>query len=486
MYQVSDRIRVRFAPSPTGDLHVGGARTALMNWLFAKHEGGSFVLRIEDTDTSRSTEESEAAVVHDLRWLGLVWDEGPDVGGPFGPYRQSERTAVYREHAERLLEKGSAFRCYCTDDELEEKRRDALEKGRHPHYDGTCRHLSERERRSREAAGREPTIRLFGPDDDVTFTDLVRGTVEFKAPMLGDFIILRSDGRPTYNFAVVVDDALMEISHVIRADDHLSNTMRQLLVADALGVAPPRYAHVPLVVGHDRSKLSKREGATSVAEFREAGYLPEALVNYLALLGWSSPKAQELLSREELVEQFTLDRISSSAAAFDGDKLDWVNAHHIREEPLERVVELAKPFLEAADLPTDDPRLPAIVDLVRESATTLPDIAEEAACFFDGTYSVEPEARETLSGEGVGELLGALREELGEGEDPEGEAFKSALRDVGKRVGRKGAALYMPVRAALTGRTHGPSLVAVAGLLGPSRLAGRLERAAREAGRDSE
>jgi len=482
---VSSAVRVRFAPSPTGHLHVGGARTALMNWLFAKHGGGTFVLRIEDTDTARSTAESEAAVLEDLRWLGLLWDEGPGVGGPVGPYRQSERTAVYREHAERLVEEGKAFRCYCTDEELEEKRRKALDEGRHPHYDGTCRHLTEEERRAREAAGREPTIRLFGPTEDIRVEDIVRGEVVFKAPMLGDFVILRSDGRPTYNFAVVVDDALMEITHVIRADDHLSNTMRQLLVAEALHVEPPAFAHVPLVVGHDRSKLSKREGATSVAEFREAGYLPEALVNYLALLGWSSPDAKELLSRDDLVERFSLERISASAAAFDEDKLDWVNGHHIREEPLERIVELARPFIRDAGLRTDDDRLPAIVDLVRESATTLPDIADEAACFFDGAYTVEDEARETLAAEGAAELLAALRDALGEGGDSDGAGFKATLKKVGARLGLKGAALYMPVRAALTGRTHGPSLVAVAALLGPDRIRRRLDRAASDAGGSS-
>ncbi|MBD3366997.1 MAG: glutamate--tRNA ligase [Candidatus Eisenbacteria bacterium] len=482
---MSSSVRVRFAPSPTGHLHVGGARTALMNWLFAKHEGGSFVLRIEDTDIARSTAESESAVLEDLRWLGLLWDEGPDVGGSRGPYRQSERTDIYRERAERLVEEGKAFRCYCTDDELEEKRQEALEEGRHPHYDGTCRHLSEEERRAREAAGREPTIRLFGPEHDIRFEDVVRGEVVFRAPMLGDFIILRSDGRPTYNFAVVVDDQAMDITHVIRADDHLSNTMRQLLVAEALDAEPPRFAHVPLVVGRDRSKLSKREGATSVAEFREAGYLPEALVNYLALLGWSSPDAQELLSRDELVERFTLDRISSSAAAFDGDKLDWVNGHHIREEPLERIVELILPFLEAAGLPSDDERVPAIVDLVRENATRLPDIAVEAACFFDGSYDVEDEALEALAAEGASELLETLAAAL---EEPGGEderTFKDTLKAVGKELGLKGAGLYMPVRAALTGRTHGPSLVEVARLLGPERIGERLKKAVRTARREA-
>jgi len=479
---VSSPARVRFAPSPTGHLHVGGARTALMNWLFAKRTGGSFVLRVEDTDTARSTAESEAAVLEDLRWLGLLWDEGPDVGGPHGPYRQSERAAVYRERALKLIDEGKAFRCYCTDDELEEKRRAALERGAHPHYDGTCRHLSETERRAREADGLEPTIRMFGPNEDIRFSDIVRGEVVFRAPMLGDFVILRSDGRPTYNFAVVVDDALMEITHVIRADDHLSNTMRQLLVAEALGVEPPEFAHVPLVVGHDRSKLSKREGATSVAEFREAGYLPEALVNYLALRGWSSPDAKELLSRDELGERFTLERISSSAAAFDGDKLDWVNAHHIREEPLERIVELSRPFIETAGLPIEDERLPAIVDLVRESASRLPDIAAEAACFFDGAFNVEPEATDALKAQGAGELLAVLRDSLPDEPDPDGAIFKATLKRVGKGLGRKGAELYMPVRAALTGRTHGPSLVATAGLLGPERIKSRLAGAIGEVG----
>jgi len=476
---VAGETRVRFAPSPTGHLHVGGARTALFNWLFSKQTGGSFVLRIEDTDVARSTEESERAVMEDLSWLGLEWDEGPDVGGGQGPYRQSERLGIYREHAERLLSQGRAFPCYCTDAELTAKRKAALEDGRVPQYDGACRALSVDERRAREAEGRRPTVRLSGPTDDVALDDLVRGRVVFQKGMLGDFIIMRSDGRPTYNFAVVVDDALMRISHVIRAEDHLPNTMRQLLVYEALGFAPPEFAHVSLIVDKDRSKLSKRRGATSVAEFRELGYLPEALVNYLALLGWSPPGGKELLSRDELVREFGLERVSASPAAFDEDKLDWVNAHHIREEPLDRVAALARPFAEAAGhVEADGDRFERMVALVREGTDRLSDVPSAIAIFFGDSVAMDDDALELISTERGASVVRHLREALSTDEgriDPDG--FKGLLQDAGREVGVRGKELFMPARAALTGRTHGPAIGDVAALLGRELAIARLNAA---------
>ncbi len=477
---MTDSVRVRFAPSPTGHLHVGGARTALFNWLFAKGTGGTYVLRIEDTDIARSTAESERAVLEDLAWLGLSWDEGPDVGGERGPYRQSERLDIYREHAERLVEEGKAFRCYCTDEELDGKRKRARAEERVPQYDGTCRNLTAEDEEALRREGRVPSVRLYGPTDDVTVSDLVRGDVEFGKEMMGDFIIMRSDGRPTYNFAVVVDDALMEITHVIRAEDHLTNTMRQIMVYEALGYDPPVFAHVSLIVDKDRSKLSKRRGATSVAEFREEGILPGALVNYLALLGWSHPEGRDVLARGELVESFSLERVSPSAAAFDEDKLLWINSHHIREEPLDTVVGLARPLVEAAgyDEP-DDARFRGIVELVREGINRLTDLPREIAFFYDGRYEVEEDARGPLSGDGAAALFGALAARL-EGDDGplEADGFTAILKGVGKEQGRKGRDLYMPVRAALTGRTHGPSLGSIAALLGRERVIARLIRAA--------
>jgi len=316
-------VRVRFAPSPTGSLHIGGARTALFNWLYARHTGGTFLLRSEDTDLVRSTREAEAQVLADLRWIGLDWAEGPDVGGPYGPYRQSERGALYRKDAERLLATGEAFYCYCTDEELAAHRTAQQKAGQAPHYPGTCRELTEAQRAERRAAGRPEAIRFRVPGTPITFVDHVRKEVSFPGDQVGDFVILRANGLPTYNFACVVDDALMRITHVIRAEEHLSNTPRQLMLYAALGYAPPEFAHVSLILNADRSKMSKRSGedATFVTEFKARGYLPEALVNFIVLLGWSYDGTQEIFSVPELIEKFSLERLNPTGAVFDKDKL---------------------------------------------------------------------------------------------------------------------------------------------------------------------
>lgn len=476
---MSNNIRVRFAPSPTGHLHVGGARTALFNWLFARREGGTFIVRVEDTDRARSTEESERAVLEDLMWLGLTWDEGPGVDGGHGPYRQSERLDLYREHAERLLAEGQAFRCYCADEELEEKRKTALAEGLVPQYDGLCRNLTPAARKQLEDEGRSSVVRLRAPTRDVAVSDLVRGDIEFKKEMLGDFIILRSDGRPTYNFAVVVDDALMQITHVIRAEEHLPNTMRQVLVYEALGYALPAFAHVSLIVDKDRSKLSKRRGATSVSEFRDLGYLPGGLLNYLALLGWSPPDSEEVMSVAELIEKFELERVSPSPAAFDEDKLNWVNAHHLREEPLADVAALGMRFAEARGLIEPDfDRFEAMVDLAREGLARLSDLPDAISFFFDSDIEVEGEAREWLCRDETKQILASLVRRLGESEgEMDAGTFKAALKAAGKDAGVKGKDLFMPVRSALTGRTHGPALGEVAAVLGRGRVIGRLTQA---------
>ncbi len=489
---MTDRVRVRFAPSPTGQLHIGNARTALFNWLFARHEGGDFILRIEDTDTERSSEESESAILEDLKWLGLTWDEGPGTGGPLGPYRQSERGDIYRAEAERLLAEGRAYPCYCSDAELEKRREEARARGVEPHYDGRCLNLTDEERGAYEREGRRPAYRVRGPRHDVEIEDLVRGRVSFDRGMLGDFIILRSDGRPTYNFAVVVDDVRMRITHVIRAEDHLSNTLRQMLLYEALGCEPPAFAHVSMVVAADGSKLSKRHGAASVADLRRQGYLPAAVVNYLALLGWSHPEAKEILSRDELAGAFGLERVSSHPAAFDERKLMWVNGHHMREDALAVLVERARPFVEAAGLDVDDARFPAMIDLVRESAERLIDIPDELRPLYDGEHDVEPEAASWLSRPETPELLEAVARSLGmpgggagdESTVPLDErSFKTALKAAGRELDVKGKDLFMPVRAALTGRTHGPALGRVAELLGEERVLARLAAAGAKQGR---
>jgi len=316
-------VRVRFAPSPTGHLHVGGARTAIFNWLFARHHGGTFLIRVEDTDQARSTRESETMVLEDLRWLALDWQEGPDRGGPHAPYRQSERIDFYKRVAEDLVARGVAYRCYCAEEELEAKRKQAEAQGRPPHYDGKCWI----DRRDDDAPH---AVRFHVPDDgDVTIDDAIRGEVTWKKETLGDFIVVRSDGFPTYNFCVVADDHDMEITHVIRAEEHLTNTHRQVLIYRAMGWDVPQFAHVSLILGQDRTKLSKRHGATSVSAYAEEGFLPDAMLNYLTLLGWSSPDGLDVFSREYAIEKFSLERVNAAPAVFDPQKFEWVNAQYI-------------------------------------------------------------------------------------------------------------------------------------------------------------
>ncbi len=339
-------IRVRFAPSPTGSLHIGGARTALFNWFFARHNDGAFVLRIEDTDLERSTGEAARGIVSALRWLGLDWDEGPETGGTYGPYFQSQRLRFYAEAANKLLEQGQAYYCYCTQEELVERRQEAMRAGKAPRYDGRCRLLAQEERTRLEQAGRRPALRFHIPPAGATVvSDAIRGEVAFSHEVLDDFIIMKSNGLPAYNFACVVDDASMKISHVLRAEEHLSNTPRQILIYQALGEPLPVFAHLPMILAPDRSKLSKRHGATSVQEFSEQGFLPEALLNYLALLGWSPEGEEEIMPLSEMVRQFSLERVGKTAAIYDTKKLTWMNGHYLSEIDLDSVVEQAIPFL---------------------------------------------------------------------------------------------------------------------------------------------
>ena len=336
-------VRVRFAPSPTGYLHVGGARTALFNWLYARKTGGKFILRIEDTDVERSTQEAVDGLLRDMKWLGLTWDEGPGVDGPHGPYFQSQRLEIYHRYARQLVDKGAAYPCFCTEEELEAKRQKAEEEHRSVHYDGTCRNLSKEEVERRIAAGEPHVIRVRVPEKDYVLDDMVRGKVEWKAETLGDFIILRSSGMPVYNFCVVVDDADMKISHVVRAEEHLTNTHRQLILYEALGIEPPVFAHASLILGEDKTKLSKRHGATSVGQYAIDGFLPEAMINFLALLGWNEGNDREIYSVEELKECFTLERISKSPGVFDHAKLTWMNGQHLRALPVEKLVPMVEP-----------------------------------------------------------------------------------------------------------------------------------------------
>ena len=442
-------VRVRFAPSPTGHLHVGGARTAIFNWLFAKRHGGTFIIRVEDTDQARSTRESEAMVLDDLRWLGLDWQEGPDVGGPHEPYRQSERVDVYSAAAQQLLASGAAYRCFCTEEELEAKRKKAEEESRPPHYDLTCYRLSPQQVSAKLAMWTPFALRFHVPDDgDVTINDLIRGEVTWKKESLGDFILVRSDGLPTYNYSVVADDHDMEITHVIRAEEHLTNTHRQVLIYRAMGWSVPEFAHVSLILGPDRGKLSKRHGATSVSAYAEEGFLPEAMVNYLTLLGWSSPDAREIFDRAFAFEHFSLDRVNPAPAVFDRTKLEWMNGQYIHAMSAAELRPLVAKFFDA-------PWLEEGIDVVKTSVHRLTEL--EPALRFVLEYS-----RADVDRDFATKLADDLRTN---GAPRDADSYKALIERLKASTGLKGKTLFMPLRLALTGSDHGPELVRVIPLL---------------------
>ena len=455
-------LRVRFAPSPTGHLHVGNARTALFNWLLARGQGGTFILRIEDTDAERSTAVSEASILEDLRWLGLDWDEGPDAGGPHGPYRQSERLQLYLSYARDLIGRGLAYHCFCSPEQLEAERQAAFAANQPAKYSGRCRALSAEESQRRVSGGELAAIRFAVPADrDVTFQDIVRGDVTFSTAVIGDPVILRSDGRPAYNFAVVVDDALMEITCVIRGEDHISNTPRQVLIYEALGFEPPRFAHLSLVMGPDHAPLSKRHGATSVAEFRDRGVLPEALVNYLTLLGWSPGEGQEMLPIAEMARRFDLAKVSHSSAVFDIDKLAWMNRHYLKEAEPRRIVEMVLPsFVRAGYVTgdTDETRayLESLLPMALGSVDRIDDVAERVAFVF--AWSAERAALALASEPDGPKIVAALATELAAAGALTRESFRAAAARVKDTTGCKGKALFHPIRVALTGEESGPEL----------------------------
>ncbi|HRS86222.1 MAG TPA: glutamate--tRNA ligase [Syntrophales bacterium] len=467
------RVRVRFAPSPTGDLHVGNARTALFNWLFARREGGDFILRIEDTDASRTDRVYEANIVEDLRWLGLTWDEGPDVGGDFGPYRQSGRLALYGEHLERLIAKGSVYPCYCSDEELEAERLAQVARREPPRYSGRCRLLSAGERARREGEGRRPAWRFAVPPGTVSFRDVIRGNVTFEGRDLGDFIVVRSNGIPAYNFACVVDDHLMGMTHVIRGEDHLSNTALQLLLYRSFGWQPPRFAHHALILGKDRAKFGKRHGSVSVREFRERGILPEALVNYLALLGASLGGGREVAGIDGILASFSLNRAGKSGAVFDEEKLAWLNAHHLRLLDPEGLRSRLDPFIRKAGYGGEEEgRLQAVIAAVRDNLTDLAQIGDYLVMFDDGRFRLDEEAAAVLGREGSREVVAAL----GEAVDRHGASFGAVMAYVEEKTSRRGRDLFLPVRAALTGRVRGPELERVFDVLGPESVKKRVAK----------
>lgn len=479
-----EEMRVRFAPSPTGPLHIGGARSALFNYLLARKLGGKLILRIEDTDLERSSRASEENIYAALKWLGIIWDEGPDIGGTFGPYRQMERLAIYQEYTQALIAKGWAYYCYCSEEELEEQRQAALAKGANPMYSGKCRVLTPEERQKYEAEGRKPVVRFRVPDNkEIVINDLVRGQVVFQSAEVGDFVLVKSEGIPTYNYAVVIDDHLMKISHVVRAEEHLSNTPRQILLYEALGFKVPQFAHISLILGKDRSKMSKRHGATSVVQYQEDGYLPEAVVNFLALLGWSPEGEKEIFSLEELMKEFSLERVAKNPAVFDMEKLRWINGLYIRESSIERLVELATPYLIAegylsANPSTEEKKWTELVmTALQERLTTIKEVTEQIKTLVGEKVVIEnEEAAAVLEQETCSAVLSTFRDKLASLDKVTAETVKAMLKSIMKELKLKGQFVYMPIRVALTGQQHGPDLFLIIGILGKNLALRRVEQ----------
>lgn len=479
-------VRTRFAPSPTGALHVGGAHTALFAWLFARHEGGKFILRIEDTDEVRSTPESLQAIYDGLRWIGIDWDEGPDVGGPFAPYVQSQRLEIYQRYVDQLLDQGRAYRCYCTPEELEERREIMRRRGLPPRYDGRCRDLTEAQCARYEAEGRPWCVRLRTREAGTTILeDIVRGRVSFDNALLGDFVIQKTSGYPTYHMAVVVDDYLMQISHVIRAEEHLSNTPGHLQLQEALGFERPQYAHLPLILGTDRTKLSKRHGAVNLMEYAEAGFLPEAMRNFLVLLGWSPGSEQEILSVEEMVAKFTLTAVSRSPGIFDLEKATWLNSEYLKRADARYLAELLLPRLVAAGLFEAEPSpqrlewLVRVVDLMKERTRLLTDFIEWGSYYFTEDFPYDNRARSKwLSRPEVPDRLDLLADRLQALPSWTVEEIERAVRGVAEELAVSAAKVIHPCRAAVTGQTIGPSLFHLLELLPQETVVARLRKAA--------
>ena len=472
-------VRVRMAPAPTGRLHIGTARTTLYNWLFARHHGGTFVLRIEDSDRARSSEAFVGDILDAIRWLGLDWDEGPEVGGPYGPYLQSQKLPRYREVAQSLLDAGMAYPCYCTPEELDARRKEMQAKGLPPRYDRRCRELTAAQREQFEAEGRPRAIRFITPDEGVTgWHDLIRGEVSFENALLDDFVLLKADGFPTYLLAVVVDDHDMRISHILRGEDLISATPRQLHIYESCGWQVPEFAHIPLILGPDRSKMSKRHGATAVTDYREQGYLPEAFVNFIALLGWSPGDDREKLSRDEMIAAFDIEGIGKSGAVFDKEKLDWMNGVYLREMPDDAYFTAARPFIEKTfgEAPMD--YAAKVVLLEKERAKTLSELPILTEFFFREPESYDEKGgRRWFRREGAAELLAAVREAVAGLDVFDEPSLEAAIRGVAEKLGLQPGPVIHTTRLAVTGRTAGPGLFETMAVLGRERVVERLARA---------
>lgn len=482
---MSNDIRVRYAPSPTGHLHIGNARTALFNYLYARNKGGKFIIRIEDTDQKRNIEGGEQSQLKYLNWLGIDWDESVDVGGDYGPYRQSERNDLYEEYYSQLLEQGKAYKCYCSEEELEAEREAQIANGENPQYSGKCRHLTAEQQAAYEAEGRKPSIRLKVPANKVySFDDMVKGNVSFESDGIGDWVMVKKDGIPTYNFAVAIDDYLMKISHVLRGDDHISNTPKQLMVFEALGWEVPQYGHMTLIVNESRKKLSKRDESIIqfIEQYEELGYLPEALFNFIVLLGWSPAGEEEIFTKEQLIEIFDANRLSKSPALFDKQKLTWMNNQYIKTLDLDKLVDISLPHLiksgrlpnELSDQETEWAK--QLIALFQEKMSFGAEIVPLTELFFQDEINYEEEAKEVLAEEQVSEVLTAFAQEVESLSEFKAEEIKSAMKAVQKATGQKGKNLFMPIRVATTGQTHGPDLPEAISLLGKEKVLNRLRQ----------
>ncbi len=477
-------VRVRYAPSPTGQLHIGGARTAFFNYLFAKRHGGKFIIRIEDTDQKRHVDDAEFRQLDNLRWLGIEWDESVDKGGEYGPYRCTDRLHIYQPYADQLIQQGHAYRCFCTEEDLEAEREAQHAKGDMPQYSGKCRHMTVAEVQVNLNEKKPYTIRFKVPAQrKLVVEDMIRGTVTFESEGIGDFVIVKRDGIPTYNFAVTVDDALMKITHVIRGEEHLTNTPRQMMIYEALGFAEPRFGHLALILNQDRQKMSKRDESIVqfVEQYRELGYLPEGIINFLALLGWSPEGEEEIFSLADLEEQFSIERVSKSPAIFDTDKLAYMNNVYMKRASAEQIMPLCVPRLEAAAYintplsPDQQDWVMRLVALYKDQLHYAAEIVEKAALFFQEDVVYDEEAKQVLAEEQVPVVLQALNNKIREADAYSPELIKGWIKEVQKETGFKGKQLFMPIRVVATGQMHGPDLEQTLYLLDKERVLQRID-----------
>lgn len=473
---MNSSVRVRFAPSPTGHLHIGNARAAILNWLYARHAGGTFILRIEDTDAERSTTESENSIYEDLRWLGLDWDEGPETGGAFGPYRQSERLVLYQEYAVQLVAAQKAYYCFCREEDLEAEREAMKNEGGQYRYSGKCRSLTPAQQQELRDRGIAPAIRFHVPARPFSFVDLARGELQFPENAFGDFVIVRSGGLPTYNFACVIDDHLMQISHVIRGDDHVINTPKQVALYEAFGWSLPQFCHIPMILGEDRSRLSKRHGATSLDQFANKGYLPAAMINFLSLLSWSSPSGEEILAIEQLVQEFDFTRLNKSPAVFDTVKLNWMNGVYLRKLNPEQLLQASMPFLQKAGFKLPETGvLQRMLALIQESLEYLEQVAEKLEFFFvERVRITEGPAIALAQTEASEKVFWSFLRQLELQETLTADSFRKMMKVVNKETGVMGKDLWMPIRVALTGNLHGPDLATIVEILGKQEVRKRI------------